>query len=125
MKVRKLNSLTESSGSINEIEVRREVIHAVIIIEDLISYPSYAVYYSLLQEPVHLVMVYIYINDIMVPRVKKRNPEEHNNNWKYAISLDGFAFKIEEFFEKEGIPFQKFADIKESEDIAIDIESEN
>jgi hypothetical protein len=122
-KVRKLYKIHESSGSINEIETRREWIYRVEIINDLIKYESYAIYYSICQEKPYLAMVYIKIGGLMVPRVTKPSPEDHFDNWMYALALDGFAFKIEEIFEKENIPFQKFDDIKEGENVfSIDIE---
>jgi hypothetical protein len=124
--VEKLYKVYESSGSINEIETRREWVYRVNNTNDLGSYSSYAIYYSIRKEAAHLAMTYISIDGVMVPRVTKSSPHGHFDNRMYALSLDGFAFKVEELFENENISFQKFTDVKASEDIfTIDIKSVN
>ncbi|MBS1521600.1 MAG: hypothetical protein JST50_11420 [Bacteroidetes bacterium] len=124
--VKKVYKIQESSGSINNIETRREWIYRVNVVDDLKNYPSYAIYYSIRQEAAYLAMVYVDIDGKMIPRVTKPSPEDHYDNWMYALALDGFAFKIEELFDKENILYQKFADVKEEEDIyTIDIEPVN
>jgi hypothetical protein len=121
--VQKVYRMQESSGSINNVETRRELIYKVNVIDDLKSYESYAIYYSIRQEVPYLAMVYVKIDDMMVPRVTKPSPEDHFDNKMYALSLDGFAFKIEELFDKENILYQKFDDVKEEKNVySIDIE---
>jgi hypothetical protein len=125
-KVQKLYKVYESSGSINGMEARREWIYKVNNIDDSKSYSSYALYYSIKKEKPYLAMTYIDIDGIMIPKVTKPSPEDHGDNWMYALALEGFAFKIEELLDKENIPYQKFEAVKEDEGIfTIDIEPVN